>query len=269
MRLNKFNLENKNILITGAAGLLGFEHSIALLEVGARVIMTDVNYSKLKNNKFKLIEKNPKYKIDCFKMDVSKEKSIINVLKKIKKIKLKVDVLINNACLNPKFGNKFYYKDTALEKFSLSTWNREINVGLTGAFLCSKIFGNYMKDNKKGGIIINIASEYSVITPDHRIYSKNNYKPITYPVIKTGLLGLTRYLSTYWAKEGIRCNTFSPGGVKENQNKKFLNKIKKLIPMSRMANTDEYHSVLQFLCSDASAYLNGQNILMDGGRSVW
>ena len=118
MRLNKFNLENKNILITGAAGSLGFEHSIALLEIGARVIMTDVNYSKLKNNKFKLTEKNPKYKIDCFKMDVSKEKSIINVLKKIKKIKLKVDVLINNACLNPKFGNKFYYKDTALEKFS-------------------------------------------------------------------------------------------------------------------------------------------------------
>ena len=269
MKLSKFNLENKNILITGAAGSLGFEHSIALLEVGARVFMTDINYPKLIKNKLKLIKKNQKYKIDCFKMDVSKEKSIINILKKIRKMNLKIDVLINNACLNPKFGDKFYYKNTSLEKFSLNIWDREIRVGLTGAFLCSKIFGSYMKKNKKGGVIINIASEYSVITPDHRIYSKKNYKPISYPVIKTGLLGLTKYLATYWIKEGIRCNAFSPGGVRENQNKEFVNKLKKLIPMRRMANTDEYHSVLQFLCSDASAYLNGQNILMDGGRSIW
>ena len=126
-----------------------------------------------------------------------------------------------------------------------------------------------MKENKKGGVIINIASEYSVITPDHRIYSKKNYKPITYPVIKTGLLGLTKYLATYWVKNGIRCNAFSPGGVYENQNKKFVTKLKKLIPMGRMANKNEYHSVIQFLCSDASSYLNGQNIVMDGGRSIW
>ena len=269
MKLNKFNLKNKNILITGAAGSLGFEHSIALLEVEARIIMTDINYPKLIKNKSKLIRKNKNYKIDCIKMDVSNEKSILNVLKKIKKMKLKIDVLINNACLNPKFGKKFYYKNTSLEKFPLNNWDKEIKVGLTGAFLCSKIFGSYMKNNKKGGVIINIASEYSVITPDHRIYSKNNYKPISYPVIKTGLIGLTRYLATYWANEGIRCNAFSPGGVNENQSKKFINKIKKLIPMKRMANIDEYHSVLQFLCSDASRYLNGQNILMDGGRSIW
>ena len=269
MKLNKFNLKNKNILITGAAGSLGFEHSIALLEVEARIFMTDINYPKLIKNKSKLIRKNKNYKIDCIKMDVSNEKSILNVLKKIKKMKLKIDVLINNACLNPKFGKKFYYKNTSLEKFPLNNWDKEIKVGLTGAFLCSKIFGSYMKNNKKGGVIINIASEYSVITPDHRIYSKKNYKPISYPVIKTGLVGLTRYLATYWANEGIRCNAFSPGGVNENQSKKFINKIKKLIPMKRMANTDEYHSVLQFLCSDASRYLNGQNILMDGGRSIW
>jgi len=269
MKLSKFSLNNKNILITGAAGSLGFEHSIALLEVGARVIMTDLDYSKLKKNKLKLIKKYDSHKIVCLKMDVSKEKSIKSTLKKIKKMKLKIDVLVNNACLNPKFGSKFYYKNTSLEKFPLNVWEKEIRVGLTGAFLCSKLFGNYMKDNKKGGVIINVASEYSVITPDHRIYSKKNYKPITYPVIKTGLLGLTRYLATYWINKGIRCNSLSPGGVRENQSKVFLNKVKKLIPMGRMANANEYHSVLQFLCSDASAYLNGQNVLMDGGRSIW
>ena len=269
MRLNKFSLENKNILITGAAGSLGLEHSIALLNVGARVIMTDVDFIKLKKNEIDLIKKNKNFRIYCLKMDVSSENSVQKVLKYLKKKKLKLDVLINNACLNPKFDIKFKNKNTALEKFSLNTWEREIKVGLTGAFICSKIFGNYMKNNKNGGVIINIASEYSVVTPDHRIYSKNNFKPITYPVIKTGLIGLTKYLATYWIDEGIRCNAFSPGGVKENQSKKFLNNVKKLIPMKRMANKDEYHSVIQFLCSDASSYLNGQNILMDGGRSIW
>ena len=189
MRLNKFSLENKNILITGAAGSLGLEHSIALLNVGARIIMTDVDLIKLKKNEIDLIKKNKNFRIDCLKMDVSSENSVQKVLQYLKKKKLKLDVLINNACLNPKFDIKFKNKNTALEKFSLNTWEKEIKVGLTGAFICSKIFGNYMKNNKNGGVIINIASEYSVVTPDHRIYSKNNFKPITYPVIKTGLIG--------------------------------------------------------------------------------
>ena len=269
MLLNKFSLKNKNILITGAAGSLGLEHSIALLNVGARVIMTDVDLLKLNKNKIELLKKNKNFQLVCLKMDVSSESSVKKVLKILKKKKFKLNVLINNACLNPKFENKFKNNNTALEKFSLKNWEKEIKVGLTGAFICSKIFGNFMKNNKKGGVIINIASEYSVVTPDHRIYSKNNFKPITYPVIKTGLIGLTKYLATYWIDKGIRCNAFSPGGVKENQNKEFLNKVKKLIPMKRMANKNEYHSVIQFLCSDASSYLNGQNILMDGGRSIW
>ena len=273
MQLNKFNLTNKNILITGAAGLLGYEHCIALLDVGARVIMTDVDIKRLKQNKLRLLKKNKNFKIEYFKMNVCSEKSIIKVLNSIKKKFFNIDVLVNNACLNPKFSNKFEIKNTNLENFSLKLWNKELQVGLTGAFLCAKIFGNYMKKNKNGGVIINIASEYSVITPDHRIYSKNNgikkFKPITYPVIKTGLIGLTKYLATYWSKENIRCNAFSPGGVRENQDKHFMSKIKKLIPMGRMAKPNEYHSVLQFLCSDASSYLNGQNILMDGGRSIW
>ncbi len=274
MKINKFNLKNKNILITGAAGLLGYEHSLALLQVGATVIMTDIDFSKIMENRLKLKKINQKFNILCFKMDVASENSIKKVITQINKKKLKVDCLVNNACLNPKFSNKFSIKNTSLENFTLDMWNKEIKVGLTGAFLCSKIVGNYMKKNKNGGVIINIASEYSIITPDHRIYKgrkgKKKFKPITYPVIKTGLIGLTKYLATYWNSEKIRCNAFSPGAVSEKgQDKLFVSRIKKLIPLGRMANPDEYHSVLQFLCSDASAFLNGQNIVMDGGRSVW
>ena len=127
-----------------------------------------------------------------------------------------------------------------------------------------------------GGIILNIASDLSVISPDQRLYKKPNkdeesqpVKPITYSVIKTGLIGMTRYLSTYWIDKGVRCNSLSPGGIYTSQDEEFLSKIKNLIPMGRMAKKEEYRSTIQYLCSDASSYMNGQNIVVDGGRSVW
>jgi NAD(P)-dependent dehydrogenase (short-subunit alcohol dehydrogenase family) len=201
-------------------------------------------------------------------MNVVSEKSITKILNIVREKKIKVDVLINNACLDPKVNKRSKKINTTLENFKLSQWNKEIEVGLTGSFLCSKIFGEYMSQNNKG-VIINISSDLSVISPDQRLYSKNNPKPISYSVIKSGLVGLTKYLSTYWSNKNIRCNCLSPGGIIDKQNKKFIKKINKLIPMSRMANPDEYHSIIQFLCSDASSYLNGQNIVMDGGRSIW
>ena len=131
------------------------------------------------------------------------------------------------------------------------------------------------KDNK-GGVILNIASDLSIIAPDQRIYTKlginkedQNVKPVTYSVIKHGLIGLTKYTATYWATKGIRCNAISPGGVKNKVDKIFFNKVRKLVPMNRMANKNEYHSAIQFLCSDASSYMTGHNLVMDGGRSIW
>jgi NAD(P)-dependent dehydrogenase (short-subunit alcohol dehydrogenase family) len=162
-----------------------------------------------------------------------------------------------------------------IENFSLSQWNQEISVGLTGAFLCSKIFGSEMA-NTNGGVILNIASDLSVISPDQRIYKVNGaddnnqpVKPITYSVIKTGLIGMTRYLATYWPNGLVRCNALSPGGVENMQSADFKKKLTSLIPAGRMAEANEYQSAIQFLCSDASSYMNGQNIIMDGGRSVW
>ena len=133
-----------------------------------------------------------------------------------------------------------------------------------------------MARDKKGGVILNIASDLSVISPDQRIYRKEGIedksqpvKPITYSVIKSGLVGMTLYLATYWSDLNIRSNALSPGGIYNDHDDEFVTKLSSLIPLGRMANRDEYRSAIQFLCSDASSYMNGQNIIMDGGRSIW
>lgn len=274
--LPKYNIENKTALITGAAGLLGIQHSKALLEIGAEVILTDINEADLNTAKdFLLKEGFSKNKISCLIMDVTLEKSIQDALEELQVKNIQVDILINNAAINPTTtsieGN---IRTTRLENFSVERWNKEISVGLTGAFLCSKVFGSQMSKNG-GGVILNISSDLSVIAPDQRLYQQDNLneelqavKPITYSVIKTGMIGLTRYLASYWPNKGIRSNALSPGGVYIDQDKDFVDKINKLIPLGRMANPDEYNAAIQFLCSDASAYMNGQNIVIDGGRSV-
>ena len=270
MNLKKFNLVNRIAVITGAGGLLGFEHAYALLECDATVILTDKSQKKLLTNYNKLIKKFNKKRIFFKTMDVTSEKSILSCLNFFKKKKLLVEILINNASFNPK--QTTLNVNNKLEKFSINKWNEEIDVGLKGAFLCSRIFGNEMVKNKKG-VIINIASDLSVISPDNRLYNKgkkiNIVKPVSYSVVKSGLIGLTKYISTYWALKNVRCNAISPGGVFDNQNKNFLKKIKKVIPLGRMAEKNEYRSAIQFLCSDASSYMNGHNMVIDGGRSVW
>lgn len=272
MELNKFNLNNKNVLITGAAGLLGYEHAFALCETNASIIITDINIKKLKLNQKKL-EKKFKKKISVYHLDVSKKSSINKVLKKLNKNKIRVDILINNAAIDPKPETKLLSR---LEDFKIENWNQEISVGLTGAFLCTQLFGTLMSKDNKGGVILNIASDLSIIAPDQRIYTKlginkenQNVKPVTYSVIKHGLIGLTKYTATYWATKGIRCNAISPGGVTNKADKIFYNKVRKLVPMNRMADKNEYHSAIQFLCSDASSYMTGHNLVIDGGRSIW
>ena len=162
-----------------------------------------------------------------------------------------------------------------VEHFDLEDWENQLQVGLTGAFICSKVFGSEMA-KAGGGVIVNIASDLSVIAPNQRLYEKDGIspneqpvKPVTYSVIKSGLVGLTKYLSTYWHKSGVRVNALSPGGVFEDQDVEFVAKLSELIPLGRMANVDEYRSAIQFLCSDASSYMKGQNLIIDGGRSTW
>lgn len=276
MNLDKFSLEGKNTLITGAAGILGREHAIAVLKSNGGVILADINRDQLQELALRLADEFNGVKVETIVMDVTSEESIVNAANKLETSNTRVDILINNAAINPKVKSDMSINSSRVENMGLDAWNLEISVGLTGAFLCSKIFGAKMAKDGKGGVILNIASDLSVIAPDQRLYQKigvedelQTVKPVTYSVIKSGLLGLTRYLSTYWLGKGVRVNALSPGGVYENQDPEFVKKISSLIPLGRMALRDEYHSSIQYLCSDASSYMTGQNIVIDGGRSVW
>ena len=162
-----------------------------------------------------------------------------------------------------------------MENFSTDQWNLELSVGLTGSMLCSKIFGYEMSKNGKG-VILNISSDLGTIAPDQRIYKKEGLpeneqpvKPVTYSVIKHGLIGLTKYLATYWADKGVRCNALCPGGIYANQSDDFVKRLTDLIPLGRMANIDEYKAAVAFVVSDASSYMTGASIPIDGGRSIW
>jgi len=273
----RFDLTNKTALITGAAGLLGYQHSAALLESGASVILTDINESQLHATRKQLAKTFDSQKILIEIMDVSNPKKILMVFNSIKERDGRVDILINNAAIDPKMQENDNSRELSrFENFDLDQWDLQIRVGLTGAFLCSQIFGNAMIEDGKGGVILNISSDLSVFSPDQRLYKIKGLKeemqpvkPVTYSVIKTGLIGLTRYISTYWADKNVRCNALSPGGVFNNHNKDFVERLVSLIPLGRMANPEEYRAAVQFLCSDASSYMNGQNIVIDGGRSIW
>lgn len=274
---DKFNLSGKTALITGAGGLLGLEHATALLQSGATIVLTDINKSRLDAARKSLAFYEGKTtKILCKVMNVASQEDVLSTAALLEKEDLRIDILVNNAAIDPKVKVEGGKELTRLENFVLDQWNLEIAVGLSGAFLCSKVFGSLMAADGKGGVILNIASDLSVLSPDQRLYRKEGLeeymqpvKPVTYSVIKAGLVGLTRYLATYWAQQGVRANALSPGGVFNQQGEEFVKRLSSLIPLGRMADHDEYRSAVQFLCSDASAYLNGQNIVMDGGRSVW
>ena len=275
--LKTFDNSNKFACITGASGLLGVHHASALLETGAGVVLTDINEKKLNDLKLFLQKDYEPEKILAYVMDVTNEENIKEVSKDLNNKNISVEILVNNATVNP---TPSLIKDTAissrLENFSINQWNAELNVGLTGAFLCSKIFGHQMASSGNGGVILNISSDLSVLAPNQNLYAQKGIqkhlqavKPVTYSVIKTGLIGLTRYLATYWPDQGIRANALSPGGVYDGQDELFVKKLSSLIPMGRMAQPNEYRSAIQFLCSDASSYMNGQNIVIDGGRSIF
>ena len=273
----KFDLTGKTALITGAAGLLGVEHAAALLESGATVVVTDISEVILRIAHETLSIMADSARIQTLVMDVTKPESIRVVADSLSEKRLRIDILFNNAAIDPKVkGDQGILETSRLENFPLEQWDVQIAVGLTGAFLCSKEFGTAMARDGKGGVILNIASDLSVFSPDQRLYRKEGLsddiqpvKPVTYSVIKAGLIGLTRYLATYWADKGVRSNALSPGGVYTGQSEEFVQRLTSLIPMGRMACKDEYRSAIQFLCSDASAYMNGQNVVMEGGRSAW
>jgi NAD(P)-dependent dehydrogenase (short-subunit alcohol dehydrogenase family) len=274
--LPKFNLSGKWALITGGAGLLGKEHAAALLEIGAKVVLWDVNKENLISVTNDLIKDFSEQSLITSVVDISQESEVLAACNILDSQGITISILINNAAINPKYSSESSgIVFSRVENLSLDDWNYQVSVGLTGAFICSKYFGSKMAINKSG-VILNISSDLSVISPDQRLYKLSGkeeisqpVKPITYSVIKSGLVGMTKYLATYWSSNGVRVNALSPGGIYEGQSEEFVKKITNLIPLGRMAKSSEYRSAVQFLCSDASSYMTGQNIVIDGGRSVW
>ncbi len=247
------DLKNKNVIITGGLGFLGKQIVDAFNEEGSNIIILD-NKKKVRSEKF-----------EHFNCDISNEKGLSLTSKKILKKYKKIDILINNAASNHDLEKKI----KSFERFDLKIWEKDILVGLTGSFLCTKIFGTIMSKQASGGNIINISSDLGIIAPDQRLYNHTTFrKPVSYSVVKNGIIGLTKYTASYWAKNKIRCNALAPGGIKQNQNRIFLAKIKKLIPLNRMAEPNEYNKTILFLASEASSYMTGSVVICDGGRTI-
>ena len=257
-----FNLKDKFVFITGGAGLLGRMHAEAILEHGGKVVISDCNIEAAQSVASELEKLYGESRVHSVYTDVTSRKTIVDALKKYPDI----NILINNAAKDPKVsesgdvGGKF-------ETLSFEDWKDGINTILDGTFLCSQVFCKKFV-NDGSGIIINISSDLGVIAPDQRIYL-NDKKPITYSAAKFGIIGMTKYLATYYADKNIRVNAISPGGVYDNQNSEFVKRLVNLIPMGRMAKKDEYKGAIVFLCSEASSYMTGANMTIDGGRTAW
>ena len=263
-------------IITGASGLLGEQHAYALAEAGFELILTDIDKKNLDKVKKKIKKKFISRRIISYPMDITNENEIIKMKKFIKKKKIKIFVLVNNAAMNPKMKKMDLRSVTGtIDDYSLDLLRKEIEVNLISSFSMIKHFGPEMAKNKKGSII-NIGSDLSINAPDQAVYSKKdtikevkNFKPIGYSISKFGIIGLTKYVATYWAHKNIRCNALVPGAVKNNQPNYLIKNVSKRIPLGRWAKKDEYKKGLVFLANDDSSYMTGQLLIIDGGRTSW
>ncbi len=272
---NLFRLDGKVVVITGAAGLLGRQHAQAVASHGGTPILLDLSQRDVDSIATEL---NVKYGVNAlgFSVDITNEEQVKENADYLFSFFGKIDGLVNNAANNPKVEDSDEVNFSRLEHFPLDVWQDDIMVGLTGSFLCAKHYGAKIAQSQSGGTIVNIASDLGLIAPDQRLYRQEgvaddlqNVKPVTYSVVKSGLVGLTRYLATYWPDKNVRCNAMCPGGVENGQPEDFLQAVHARIPMGRMAQPNEYQTTLLWMLSDASGYLNGAVIPVDGGRTTW
>jgi len=271
---SKFCLQDRVIVITGGGGLMGRQHGLAIAELGATPVVMDINLDSAQQSASEI---NDLFSVDALacQADITDKESVAASLAKVLEHRGRLDGLINNAANNEKMEAGAKSTGSRFEDFSLDQWNKEFSVGVTGAFLCCQVFGGYMAKQKKG-VIVNISSDLGIIAPDQRIYAVEGLpdeeqvcKPVSYSVIKHGMIGLTKYLATYWAQSGVRVNALCPGGIFSGQSDELVAKLTHLIPLGRMATEHEYRGAIQFLCADASAYMTGSSMVIDGGRTVW
>ncbi len=273
--ISRFDLKGRVIVITGGAGLLGVMHGESIAGAGGTPVLADLNGESAEKAAETISKKfgTPALGIQT---DITNKTSVEELRDKVLKQYGRIDGLINNAANNPKMeATQQTTEWSRFENFSLDAWEQDLAVGLKGAFLCAQVLGFHMAEQGKG-VIVNISSDLGIIGPDQRLYAQDGgpadqqpVKPVTYSVIKTGLLGLTRYLATYWAMKGVRVNALCPGGVEAGQPEDFKDRLHSKIPLNRMANKDEYQGAILFLVSDASSYMTGSTLAVDGGRTCW
>ena len=264
-----FDLTDRNIIITGSSCTLGSQYADTLSQTGANVILIDINKN---NNLDRTLRKKYKTKAKFYCADISIEKNVLSLKKNILKDFKKIDGLINNAA----YTNISAIKDSdnisaSFEKFSFKLWKKTLDVNLSSVFNCCKVFGSQMVKQRRG-TIVNIASIYGMVGTDQRIYGNSKINsPASYAAAKGGIINLTRYLAAYWHKKNIRVNTLTPGGVldKKYQKQNFIEKYSQKTILGRMARRDEYNGAILFLMSDASSYMTGSNLVIDGGWTAW
>jgi NAD(P)-dependent dehydrogenase (short-subunit alcohol dehydrogenase family) len=263
---NLFRLDGKVAIITGAAGLLGEQHAIALSDFGATVVLTDLKPDVVETRAAAITAGTglPALGLAC---DVTKSASWEAVLKRVVHDFGHADILINNAGFTNQSRSANF--GAAFSDFPLEDWNQILEVNLTGTFLGCQVIGKQMLSQGHGSII-NLASLYGVVSPNHKMYPGTGInQPVAYSVSKAGVLALTRYLAGLWGETGIRVNCITPGGVYNNHKELFVERFSNLNPMGRMEKKEELRGAVVYLASDASTYCNGHNLVVDGGWTIW
>jgi 2-deoxy-D-gluconate 3-dehydrogenase len=268
-----FDVSGRTIIVTGGAGLLGREYGRVLVDAGAQVVLADIDASTVEH-----VAKDLAGRRGCaigVGLDITDEAAVAGLVRTTLTRFGRVDGLVNNAALDPKFDrNRSSQLGLTFERYPLELWNRTLAVNLTGMFLCVREVAPAMLAQKRG-VIVNVSSTYGMVGPDQRIYESDahdgprEYKPVAYSVTKSGVLGFTRYLAAYWAGTGIRVNTLTPGGVVNDQPDEFVQRYSARTLLGRMAERHEYSAALLFLLSDASSYMTGSNLVIDGGWTAW
>lgn len=270
--LEKFDMHGQTAIVTGGAGLLGKQFTLALAQVGANVMVADLAGDLAKQQAQALKAQN--LSANSVAVDVTDQSSVKNMVESAVKHFGRLDVLVNSAAMDPKFDPQHVSSQgaNAFETYSLNSWRQALDVNLTGMFLASQAAVLPMLEQGKG-VIINICSTYGLNGPDQRIYERpdgsRSFKPIYYSVTKAGVLGFTRYLAAYFAGKNIRVNALTPGGVYNQHDVVFTQAYSSKTILGRMANLDEMSAAMLFLCSDASTYMTGSNLVVDGGWTAW
>lgn len=266
-----FSLRGRTAIVTGASGLLGREHCLALGESGANVVATDLESGGVEAIARELAVRD----VQALSMaaDVTEPSSI----ERLRDVALArfgaIDVLVHNAAIDDKFDPCSDLASARFEAYPLERWRRSLEVNVTGTFLCCQVFGTEMAGRGRGSII-NVASTYGVVAPDPSLYEDAAGKPRffkspAYPTGKAAVIALSRYLAAYWGRAGVRVNALSPGGVEAGQDEDFVSRYGRRTPLGRMARRDEYRGAVVFLASDASSYVTGSNLVVDGGWTAW